>query len=138
MPPNALALLAVMILLFPMVCFFLSSPAFLLVRLAVPEVTQLLRAIVSGYFLAIGVAGAVAMVMLVASGRVVIALGAIAISILAVAVRRWLLRHIDAALLARDGGAPTAVRRLRVLHVQGMLFNAFQLAVVMASVPLVA
>jgi hypothetical protein len=137
-PADALALFAVLILLFPMVCFFLSSPALLLVGMEVPEVTQLLRAIVSGYYVAIGVAGFVAMMLLFASGRVAFALGALAIAILAVAFRRWLLRHMDAALLARDAGAPTAVRQLRVLHVQGMLFNAIQLAVVVASVPLVA
>jgi hypothetical protein len=42
---------------------------------------------------------------------------------------------MDDALLARDAGAPTAVRRLRVVHVQGMLINVILLATVVASVP---
>src|SRR5882757_8047662 len=92
MPPDALALYAAVILLLPMGCFFLASPTFLLVKMEVPEVTQLLRAIVSGYYLAIGIAGTVAMVLLAAAGRTVIALGAIAIAIFAIAVRKWLLR----------------------------------------------
>ena len=59
MPPDAIALYAAVILLLPMVCFFLSSPTFLLVGLEIPEVTQLLRGLFNGYFLVMGVAGVV-------------------------------------------------------------------------------
>jgi hypothetical protein len=135
MPPDALALYAAVILLLPMACFFLSSPAFLLVSLEVPEVTQLLRGLFHGYFLAIGIAGTIATVMFAVSGRPVFSLEAIAVAVFAVTVRRWLLQHMDAQLKARDGGATTAVKRLRVLHVKGMLINAIQLAAVVASVP---
>jgi hypothetical protein len=135
MPSDVAALLAVVILAFPMVCFFLSSPAFLLVGLELPEPMQLLRGIIRGYFLAIGVAGTVATVLLAASGRPVFAAGAIAIAAYAIAVRRWLLQRVDEELRARDAGIATAVRQLRVLHVQSMLFNAIQLALVLASVP---
>src|SRR5207244_182037 len=102
MPSDVAALLAVVILAFPMVCFFLSAPAFLLVGLEVPEPTQLLRAIIRGYFLAIGIAGTIAMVLLVAAGRPVFAIGAVAIAASAIAVRRWLLQRVDAQLRARD------------------------------------
>jgi len=137
MPSDVAALLAVVILAFPMVCFFLSAPAFLLVGLEVPEPTQLLRAIIRGYFLAIGIAGTIAMVLLAAAGRPVFAVGAIAIAASAIAVRRWLLQRVDAQLRARNAGIATAVRQLRVLHVQSMLINAVQLAIVLASVPLI-
>ena len=137
MPSDVAALLAVVILAFPMVCFFLSSPAFLLVGLEVPEPTQLLRAIIRGYFLAIGIAGTIAMVLLAAAGRPLFAVGAITIAASAIAVRRWLLQRVDAQLQARVAGVATAVRRLRVLHVQSMLANAVQLAIVLASVPLI-
>jgi hypothetical protein len=136
-PPDALALFAAVILLLPMGCFFLATPTFLLVKIEVPEVTQLLRAIISGYYIAIGIAGTVAMVLLVASGRAVIALGAITVAVVAVAFRKWLLRHMDAALQARDAGVANAARRLRLVHVQGMLFNAILLATVVASVPII-
>ena len=59
MPPDALALYAAVILLLPMVAFFLSSPTFLLVGLEIPEVTQLLRGLFNGYFMIMGVAGVV-------------------------------------------------------------------------------
>ena len=57
MPPDALALYAAVILLLPMACFFLSTPTFLLVGLEIPEVTQLLRGLFNGYFLVMGVPG---------------------------------------------------------------------------------
>jgi len=137
MPSDAVALIAVVILAFPMVCFLLSSPAFLLVGLDVPEVTQLLRGIMRGYFLAIGIAGTLAMVLLAVAGRPAFALGAIAIAVFALVFRRWLLQRMDAELKARDAGVATAVGRLRALHVRSMLVNAVQFAMVMASVPII-
>lgn len=138
MPTDAVALYATVILLLPMACFFLASPTFLLVGLEVPEVTQLLRAIFNGYFLAIGIAGIVAMVMFAVAGRPVFSAGAVSITAFALTARHWLLKHIDAELQARDAGGSGAVRQLRVLHVKGMLINAVQLAIVVASVPLIA
>lgn len=137
MPSDAIALLAVVILAFPMACFFLSTPAFLLVGLEVPEVTQLLRGVIKGYFLAIAIIGTIAMVLLAVAGRPAFAVGAIAIAAFAIVVRRWLLQRMDAELRARDAGIAAAVRQLRVLHVASMLINAAQLAIVMASVPLI-
>jgi len=136
-PPDALALYATVILLLPMLCFFLSAPTFLLVGLEIPEVTQLLRGIFNGYFLVMGIAGAVAAVAFTAAGRPIFAVGAVAIAVFAIAARRWFLQRVDAELQAREAGASTAVRRLRVLHLKGMLVNAVQLAVVVASVPLI-
>jgi hypothetical protein len=134
-PPDALALYAAVILLMPMACFFLSMPTFLLVGLEIPEVTQLLRGLFNGYFLVMGVAGVVAAVGFVVAGRPVFAIGAIAVSVFAIAARRWFLRRLDAALQARDAGVSGAVRRLRVLHWKGMLVNFVQLAIVVAAVP---
>ena len=135
MPPDALALYAVVILLLPLGAFILSSPTFFLVGLDVPEVTDLLRGLFSGYYKVICIAGIVSMVLLTISGRPVFAVGAIAISAYAIAVRGWLLQHMDAALQARDAGAPTALRQLRVLHVKSIMMNALPLLIVVASVP---
>ena len=137
MPPDALALYAAVILLLPMLCFFLSAPTFLLVGLEIPEVTQLLRGIFNGYFLVMGIAGAVAAVAFTAAGRPIFAVGAVAIAVFAIAARRWFLQRVDAELQAREAGVSTAVRRLRVLHLKGMLVNVVQLAVVVASVLLI-
>ena len=137
MPPDALALYAAVILLLPMVAFFLSSPTFLLVGLDIPEVTQLLRGLFSGYFLVMSVAGVVSSVGFGVAGRPAFAAGAIAVAIFATAARRWFLQRIDAELQARLAGIATAVPRLRALHVKGMLANALQLVVVVGSVPLI-
>lgn len=137
MPTDAVALYAAVILVLPMAAFFLASPTFLLVGLEVPEVTQLLRGIFSGYFLAIGIAGIVAMVLFAVAGRPVFAAEAIAITAFGLTARHWLLHHMDAELQARDAGAAGAIKQLRLLHLKGMLINAAQLAVVVASVPLI-
>lgn len=137
MPPDALALYATVILLVPMLCFFLSAPTFLLVSLGVPEVSQLLRGLFNGYFLVICIAGVVATVLYGVAGRPLFALGAVGIAVFAVRVRQWLLRRFDAELRARDAGAATAVRQLRVVHVQAMLLNLAPLALAVASVPFV-
>ena len=137
MPPDALALYAAVILLLPMVAFLLSSLTFLLVGLEIPEVTQLLRGLFNGYFLVMGVAGAVSAAGFVVAGRPVFAVGAVAVAIFAVMARRWFLQRIDAELQARAAGLATAVPRLRALHVNGMLANAIQLVAVVGSVPLI-
>ena len=51
MMPDNVALFAAIILLLPMIYFLLAAPAFLLVRLDIPPVALLLRAMFSGYFL---------------------------------------------------------------------------------------
>ena len=135
MPPDALALYAAVILLLPMAAYSLSSPTFLLVGLDVPAVTDLLRGIVNGYFKVVGVAGVIAMVLFIASGRPVFAVEAIVIAVYALAVRHWLLVRMDAELKARDAGVATAVKRLRVLHLQSMAINAIPLVIAVSSVP---
>lgn len=135
--PDALSLYAAVILFLPMVCFLLSSAAFLLVGLEIPEVTQLLRGLFNGYFLVMAIAGAVATVVFAMAGYPAFAVGAFAIAAFAIWARRWFLHHIDAGLQAREAGISSAVRQLRVLHVKGMLINAVQLAAVVASVPLI-
>ena len=137
MPPDALALYSAVILLLPMVGFFLSSPTFLLVGLEIPEVTDLLRGLFNGYFLVMSLTAIVAAVGFVVSGRPAFAVGAVAVAVFATVARRWFLQRIDAELLARAAGIATAVPRLRALHLQGMLVNAIQLVVVIASVPLI-
>ena len=77
------------------------------------------------------------MVLFAWSGRPVFAVEAILIAAYSIAVRRWLLQRMDAGLQARDAGSPTAVRQLRVLHLQSMLINVIPLALVMGSVPFI-
>ena len=138
MTSNGLALAAIVILLFPMGYFLLASPAFLLVKLDIPPVTQLLRGMFNIHFLVTSIAGVIGMVVFAVAGRPVFTIGIGLIAAFAIWARRWFLRQMDAQLSARDAGDADAVRRLRQLHWGGMLCNAIQLAAIVSSIPYVA
>jgi len=136
--PDNVALFATIILLLPMGYLLLASPAFLLVRLDIPQVTQLLRGMFNAYFVALMVTGVIGAVIVALDGRLLLAVGMGLIAALAASSRRWFLPQMDAGLRDRDAGDPDAVRRLRRLHWGGMLGNAIQLAAVVASIPSIA
>ena len=138
MKPDNVALFATIILLLPMFYFLLAAPAFLLVRLDIPSVAQLLRGMFNGYFLTLAIAAVIGMIAVAMTGRLVLAVGIGLIAAFAASSRRWFLRQMDARLRDRDAGDANAVRRLRRLHWGGMLSNAIQLAVVVASIPYIA
>jgi hypothetical protein len=136
--PDGIALAAIIIVMLPMGYFLLAAPAFLLVRLDIPAVAQLLRGMFNAYFLAVTIAGVIGTVAFAASDRLVFAIGVGLIAAFAVSARRWFLRQMDAQLIAGDAGDADAARRLRRLHWSGMLFNAAQLVAIVASIPYVA
>jgi hypothetical protein len=136
--PDNVALFATIILLLPMIYFLLAAPAFLLVKLDIRPVGQLLRAMFNGYFLTLAIASAVGTIAVAVTGRLVLAIGIGLIAAFAASSRRWFLRQMDARLSDRDAGDADAVRRLRWLHWGGMLSNAIQLAVVVACIPYIA
>ena len=137
MTPDAVALASMVLLIFSMGFFLLSSPAFLLVRLDIPEVTQLLRGLFRSYFLMVAIAGVIATTAFALAGRLVFTIGIGLIAAFAIWARRWFLERWDAQLRARDAGDAEAVRRLRRLHWGGMLCNALELAVIVGSIPYV-
>ena len=138
MTSDGIALAAIVILLFPMGYFFLASPAFLLVKLDIAEVTQLLRGMFNIHFLMTGVAGGIGTVTFALTGRPIFAIAVALIAAFAVWARGWFLRQWDAQLSARDAGDATAVRRLRRLHLGGMLCNAILLFAIVGSIPYVS
>jgi hypothetical protein len=132
---DSIAIAATIIVLFPMGFFLLSSPAFLLVKLDVPEVTQLLRGLFNAHFLMVGIAGMIGTLAYALAGRWTFAVGIGLVAAFAVWGRGWFLGQMDAQLIARDAGDANAVRRLRRLHWGGMLCNATVLAVLVRSIP---
>ena len=138
MTPDAIALFATVILLLPMGYFLLAAPAFLLVKLDIPSVAQLLRAMFSGYFLTLAIAGAIGAIAVALEGRLVLAIGIGLIAAFATSSRRWFLRQMDARLSDGDAGDASAARELRRLHWGGMLSNAIQLAVIVPCIPYIA
>jgi hypothetical protein len=138
MTQDGIALAAVVILLFSMIYFLLASPAFLFVKLDIPQVAQLLRGLFKAYFLMVSIAGAIGIVVFALTGRPAFVIGAGLITAFALWAGRWFLQQWDAQIGARDAGDARAVRRLRQLHLGGMLGNAIQLVAVVSSIPYVA
>ncbi|MBR0686286.1 hypothetical protein JQ594_10205 [Bradyrhizobium manausense] len=138
MKPDAVAVAALVILLFPMGYFLLASPAFLLVRLDIPPVTQLLRGMFNIQFRMIAVTGVFGTAAFIFAGRPLFAAGIGLIAALAIWGRGRFMRRMDNELSARDAGDTEAVRRLRRLHWSGMLCNAALVAALVTSIPYVA
>ncbi|MGY4306222.1 hypothetical protein ACVIJ6_003465 [Bradyrhizobium sp. USDA 4369] len=136
--PDNIALFATIILLLPMFYLLLAAPAFLLVRLDIVQVTQLLRGMFDSYFVALAIAGGIGTIAVLADGRPVLGLGIGAIAAFALLSRRWFLQRMDARIRDRDCGDTSAVRRLRWLHWGGMLSNAVQVGGVLACIPQIA
>src|SRR3977135_2403563 len=136
MMPDNVALFATIILLLPMIYFLLAAPAFLLVRLDIPPVALLLRAMFNGYFLTLAIAGVIGTIAVAVAGRLVLAIGIGLVTAFAASSRRWFLRQMDARL--KEAGDAEAARGLRRLHWGGMLSNAIQLAVIVPCIPYIA
>ncbi|MET0970253.1 MAG: hypothetical protein ABWY18_13710 [Tardiphaga sp.] len=136
MTADGVALAAIVLLVFPMGYFLLASPAFLLVKLDIPPVTQLLGGMFSVHFLMLRIAAIIGVIAFAAAGRPVFAIGIGLIAVFAFWGRDPFMRRWDAQLNARDAGDTQAVKQLRRLHWSGMLTNAAMLAVVVASIPL--
>ena len=128
MTPDAVAVAVMVILLFPMGYFTLASPAFLLVRLDIQPVAQLLRGMFNAHFLVMRVAGIIATLALLLDGRPLAAIGG----------RRWFMQRMDEQLNAGKAGDTDAAGRLRRLHWSGMLCNAALLAALLVSIPYIA
>lgn len=138
MTPDGVAVAVMIILLFPMGYFTLASPAFLLVKLDIQPVAQLLRGMFNAHFLVMRVAGVIGTVAFLLDGRLVAAAGVGLVAALAIWGRRWFMQRMDDQLSARDAGDTEAPRRLRRLHWSGMLGNAVLLVALVASIPYVA
>ena len=138
MMPDPVVLFAMVLLLVPMGYFLLAAPAFLLVKLDIPQVTQLLRGMFNAYFLVLAVAGMIGTVAFALEGRLAVAVVIALIAAFAVSARRWFLRQMDDQIRARDAGDSDAVRRMRRLHWAGMLCNAVQVIAIVGSIPYIA
>ncbi|MBO4225086.1 hypothetical protein [Bradyrhizobium neotropicale] len=136
--PDGAVVFASIILLLPMLYLLLAAPAFLLVRLDILPVARLLRAMFNGYFVTLAGAGAIGAIAVAVTGHLGLAIGIGLIAAFAAASRRWFLRQMDARITDRNAVDADATRRLRQLHWGGMLSNAVQLVVVVASIPYIA
>ena len=109
--PDPVVLFACVILLVPMGYFLLAAPAFLLVKLDIPSVTQLLRGMFNAYFLAMTIAGAIGTLAFALEGRLAVALGIALIAAFAVSARR--AQHTRAGCAWRHQARTRPARRRR-------------------------
>ena len=137
MTPQSYVLLTTILLLFPLGYLFLACPAFLLVRLSLPKVPVLLRAMFKGYFWMLMAVSPLAMLAYTVAEKYGPALGMAVIAVLAIVAHRWFMHSFNTALEARDAGDTGGVTRMRRLHVGGMLVNSVVLAVVILGIPYV-
>jgi hypothetical protein len=92
----------------------------------------------NAHFLVMRIAGVIGTLAFLVDRRLVAATGVAVLAALAIYGRRWFMPRIDDQLSARDAGDADKARRLRRLHLSGMLCNAVLLVALLASVPYVA
>jgi hypothetical protein len=134
MVPDFVPLLAVIIVLFSLLYFFMASIPFLFVRLDIPEVSRLFRGLFDVHFWIVGCTGLVATAVFAASGRMAFTAEMLLLAATAMAVRSRVLQRIDTQQRAWQSGDTAAMRRLRLIHWGGMLTNILVFATVASSV----
>ena len=132
MSRDGAALLAVVMLLFPLGYFFLTSPTFLLVKLDIPQVLTLLRGHFNGSLIWIMSAGLFSTCAFALAGRPVLSVVSGSITGFAYVMRRWLLQQMDEHIARIHSGDIGATRPLRRLHWTGMCCNAVELGIVLS------
>lgn len=137
MSNDAYAAAAIVAVLLPTIYFLIASPTFLLAKFEDPVVTWLLRGLFSVHFRLICIGSFVGTVALLIAGRPMFAVGPVVIGGMAIVMRKWVLRKMDAELCAREAGDGQAIHRLHVLHWRAMAYNATQFAAIVAITPFV-
>ncbi len=128
-------ILATALFMVPMFYLLLASPAFLLVRLDIPQVAYIFRSVFVGYFLVLVSVGLVATTLFAVDGRVVQAVCIGGVTVFDLIWRRWMMPRIDALVAVTESGPTGAGAGLRRLHWAGMATNAVQLAITLAFIP---
>lgn len=132
------SVMALILLLAPMFYLLLAFPAFLLVRLDIPQVAYIFRSAFFGYFLVLVGAGFTAAGLYAIDGRFIPALCLAFLAVFDLIWRRWTMRRVDLLLAETQSGVAGAGARMRRIHWAGMTTNAVQLCGVLATIPLLA
>jgi hypothetical protein len=132
------SVMALILLLAPMFYLLLAFPAFLLVRLDIPQVAYVFRSVLFGYFLVLAAAGFTAAGLYAIDGRFIPALCIAFLAVSDLIWRRWTLRRVDVLLAETQSGVAGVGARMRRMHWAGMAANAVQLCGVLATIPLLA
>jgi hypothetical protein len=135
--PQGIPLGATILMLLPMLYFLIASLTFFLRGFDDPVVTWMLRGLFNVYFTLVIVGTSLAALAFAVAGRPAVAGGIAVLLGGAVVARRWFLARMDEGIRAREAGDPSAVRRMRGLHLRGIAYNGVQFVAVVACVPAV-
>lgn len=132
------SVMATIIMLVPLFYLLLASPAFLFVRLDIPQVAYIFRAVFFGYFLVLVSIGLVAAMLFALDGRPVAALCIGLLAAFDLTWRGWMMPRLTALLADVEAARAGVGHRLRRFHLGAMAMNAVQAATVLAFVPVLA
>ena len=127
---KAFPFLSIVVLLFPMGVFMLTTPPLLILKHDNPTDGRFIRGLFNLYYNALMTIGGVAAVGCTLVGRHGVALAMAALVAFVYAIRRWVIRNMDRLRGAIADGEPLAVPRFRRLHIAGMLLNVVQFGIV--------
>jgi hypothetical protein len=130
---QALPLLSIVVLLFPMFVFTLASPPLLVLKHDTPLDGRFIRNLFNLYYIVVIAIAAVdaAGFAITGQGAVVIALGTLVVFVFG--IRRWMISNMDRLRDAIARGDATAVPKFRRLHIAGIVLNVLQLGAVAAG-----
>ena len=126
---RAFPLLSIVVLLFPMGVFMLTTPALLILKHDTPTDARFIRGLFNLYYVAVmtvALAGAAGNAL---AGRPAVAAAMAGLALFVYGVRRWVISRMDQQRDAIARGEPMAVSRFRRLHIGGMLVNVVQLGI---------
>lgn len=133
-----ITVLTTIIVLVPMFYLLLASPAFLLVRLDIPPVARLFRAMFYGYFLVLLSIEVIATILNVLDGHLLQATVMGALAAFLIVWRQWMMGRIDSIVAQILSGLSGHAASMRRLHWLGMATNAVQIAPLIAFLPSLA
>lgn len=122
------ALLSTIPLLMCMGYFFMGSLPLLILKHDTPMDSRFIRAFFNTYYVAVVWTATVATISYALVGHLAFSVGMVAITALALFLRKVVLSHMDRLRVRIESGDATAATDFRRIHVTGMAVNFVQLA----------
>lgn len=127
------ALLATIPLLMCMGYFFMGSLPLLVLKYDTPMDARFVRGFFNTYYVAVLFAAPIAALAHALNGQSGFAAGVVAIGVLALVLRKFLLPHMDGLRHRIESEDATAITEFRRIHVGGMVLNFVQLVLLIGG-----
>ena len=130
---NALPLLSIVVLLFPMFVFTLASPPLLVLKHDTPLDGRFVRNLFNLYYIVVITIATVDAVGFAIKGQVAMVLALVALIAFVFGIRRWIISKMDKLREAIARGEATAVPEFKRMHIAAIILNVLQLGTVAAG-----